>query len=78
MENTLSSIKRMLSGRIYVVISPPSLYLTEFMTLKECKSFVDRMVDYGNYNHIIVRDISGKFSKNYPMKYPVTRLILKS
>lgn len=71
-------IKRILTVRIYIVIAPPSLCLTRFMTLKECQEFVNKMISYGNNSHIIVRDISGKFIRNYPKVYPINGLILKS
>lgn len=56
-------------GRWFVVIAPPSLYITRFMTYPEAKRFI-KLFDTP---HHIVCDISGKFTKRYVTKtYPIT------
>lgn len=62
-------INRFLTGRWFVVIAPPSLYITHFMTYREAIRFVKQFDD----PHDIVCDISGAFTKRYIAKtYPIT------
>lgn len=64
----MKTLKRIIHGKIFVVISPPSLYITRFLTYNEANNFIKS----SSVKSLIVLDIFGTFTKRYLKKeYPI-------
>lgn len=69
----MENLKRILQLRIFVVIAPPSLYITRHLTYKEAKEYIKLNVHDGKHRLII--DFFDNFTKRYVKKnYPIENI----